>query len=97
MIDIKDCKDKCFALVFNQCKILTETNCENCSFYKPRRCEDWVRVVIDGRVMLYTPEEYEERRRERTIPWRCRRYDLGNNGEMQGGQGYRSGSTGHGR
>lgn len=62
MINIKDCTDKCFGLVLDNCTCLIETKCEGCIFYKPRGCEDWVRVEEDGETYLYTPEEYETRR-----------------------------------
>lgn len=63
MINLKDSTDKCFALIFEQCTILTQTNCKGCKFYKPKNCEDWMRVQMGDEVYLYTPEEYELRRK----------------------------------
>lgn len=61
MIDITNITDPCFAFILKQCTILTETNCKNCKFYKPRECEDWIRIdMSDGRIILATPEEYEK-------------------------------------
>lgn len=58
MIELKDCTDRCFAEVMEQCGLLTEiTNCDyTCPFYKPKGCRDWVRT--DDK--LYAPEEYAE-------------------------------------
>ena len=64
MIDITDRTTRCFAEVFNSCTVLIRKECENCKYYKPKDCEDWVRVDKDGREYLMTPEEYE-RRKER--------------------------------
>ena len=58
MIDVTDRKDKCFAFISNQCTILTATECEKCKFYKPRGCEDWVRLNIQDRIIMVEPEEY---------------------------------------
>lgn len=63
MIKLEECTDKCFALVFNQCTILKETNCDKCVFYKPNNCEDWMRIDTANGTILYTPEEYEIRRK----------------------------------
>jgi hypothetical protein len=61
MIDITNSEDRCFAMALKQCTILIETNCANCKFYKPRDCEDWVRINLsDGRIILVEPEEYEK-------------------------------------
>ena len=64
MINLKDCTDKCFALVFGQCTVLTKTDCDGCKFYKPKNCEDWVRVETEENTYLYTPDEYELRRKK---------------------------------
>lgn len=64
MIDITERPEKCYAMVLGQCVVLTRTECEGCRFYKPRDCEDWVRVDKDGKEYLMTPEE-QERRKER--------------------------------
>jgi len=32
-----------------------------CPFYKPKGCEDWIRVERDGQVWLVPPEEYYNR------------------------------------
>ena len=63
MINLKDCTEKCFGLGFDNCTCLTETQCEGCVFYKPKECEDWVRVEHEDGTYLYTPEEYEIRRK----------------------------------
>jgi predicted Fe-S protein YdhL (DUF1289 family) len=65
MIDITKQDQKCFAYVFEQCTILTETNCEGCKFYKPEGCDDWVRLEVGERVLIIEPEEYERFRGRR--------------------------------
>lgn len=64
MIDITDRTTRCFAELWGQCTVLTKFECDGCRYYKPKECEDWVRVDKDGREYLMTPEEYE-RRKER--------------------------------
>ena len=59
MIDITKQDQKCFALAFKQCTIMTETKCEGCKFYKPEGCDDWVRIDMKDRVLIIAPEEYE--------------------------------------
>lgn len=61
MIDVSEIKETCFAKIFYQCTLLTKTDCNNCNFYKPKGCEDWVRLERDGRTVLLAPEEYEKR------------------------------------
>lgn len=42
------------------CKILT-VKCsgkDNCPFYKPEGCKDWIRVVRDNEEWIMPPEEY---------------------------------------
>lgn len=63
MIDLTTCTDKCFANSLGTCRVLTTTaeNCTaTCPFYKPKGCRDWIRMVAGDRVLLLTPEEYEE-------------------------------------
>ena len=59
MIDITERPNKCYAEVMGQCVVLIRTECEGCRFYKPRDCEDWVRVDKDGKEYLMTPEEFD--------------------------------------
>lgn len=63
MLNINEVTDKCFADIFGQCVVLTETKCDGCKFYKPKDCEDWVRVDLGENTYLYDPDEYELRRR----------------------------------
>lgn len=65
MIDITDRTQKCYALVGGSCDVLTHTDCNNCAFYKPIDCEDWIKVEEDGRVYIMPPEEYDERNRRK--------------------------------
>ena len=58
MIDITERKEKCFALIQRRCTILQATECDNCKFYKPKGCEDWVRIDKSDRILLAEPEEY---------------------------------------
>ena len=63
MIDLTTCTDKCFADSFGTCRVLIRTakNCNaTCPFYKPKGCKDWVRMTAGDKVLLLTPEEYEE-------------------------------------
>lgn len=68
MIDLKTCKDKCFADSMGECVVLCEsivTECNwHCPFYKPRGCKDWVRVERGNSVSIYEPEEYDRRFKE---------------------------------
>lgn len=60
MVEISKCKEPCFASMNVGCKILT-TDCEgkdNCKFYKPKGCADWIRSERDGKIWLIPPEEY---------------------------------------
>lgn len=62
MIDLTECKDRCYADHMGKCGLLnTYVPCNECPFYKPRGCRDWVRV----KDKLYAPEEYEERFKEK--------------------------------
>ena len=77
MINVKDCTDKCTALVFGECTALNERECDPskydyscCDFYKPAGCEDWVRVEEDGEAWFYTPEEY-------AVRWRRMEHEQG--------------------
>ena len=90
MIDITERPNKCYAEVMGQCVVLIRTECEGCRFYKPRDCEDWVRVDKDGKEYLMTPEEFE-RRKERV--------NNGNSISKQGGIYWRNEEsiTGKGR
>jgi hypothetical protein len=58
MIDITLMDQKCFAMVSGRCTILTSTDCGNCKFYKPKDCEDWVRLELHDRIVVVEPEEY---------------------------------------
>lgn len=64
MINIEDCTEKCYAMVFGVCTVLKDTDCDGCRFYKPEGCENWVKVKTFDGAYLYTPEEYELRRKE---------------------------------
>ena len=64
MIDITNQEQKCYAKILGQCTVLIRTDCNNCPFYKPEDCEDWLRIEKNGRVFLMDPEEYEKRRKE---------------------------------
>ena len=90
MIDITERPEKCYAMVMGQCVVLIRTECEGCRFYKPKDCEDWVRVDKDGKEYLMTPEE-QERRKERV--------NNGNSISKQSGIYWRNekGTTGKGR
>lgn len=60
MLNITEAKEPCFAQLKMGCKILT-TDCEGkaeCPFYKPKGCEDWIRIEHNGQVWVVTPEEY---------------------------------------
>ena len=63
MIDITDYTEKCFADGLGECRVLSETittECNaTCPFYKPKGCNDWVRIDTKTSVYLLTPEEYE--------------------------------------
>ena len=61
MIDITEPTERCCALQGEECEALIKTHCDKCKFYKPVGCHDWMRIKEDDRVILYTPEEYEER------------------------------------
>lgn len=64
MIDITETNEKCFALWYDTCSILTDKTKEDCitqcPFYKPKGCEDWVRREVKERIWLIPPEEYAE-------------------------------------
>lgn len=64
MIIIEECTEKCYAKIAGQCTVLIDTRCEGCKFYKPKDCEDWVRVVMPDGEYLFTPEDYEKRRQD---------------------------------
>lgn len=64
MIELQECKDKCFANEIGRCTILDEIPCfcgSECPFYKPRGCRDWIRVKYHGQEVLFPPEEYERK------------------------------------
>lgn len=90
MIDITERSTRCFAEIMGQCVVLRKKECEGCKYYKPKECEDWVRVDKDDRIYLMTPEEYE-RRKERV--------NNGNSISKQSGIYWRNekGTTGKGR
>ena len=81
MLDITtDRKYKCFAYVGGGCTILTKCNCNNCRFYKPIDCEDWIKIEQDGRVYIMPPEEYDEinkRKEKKKHDRRARLYGKG--------------------
>lgn len=57
-IDITEQKEPCFAMIVGHCKLLTQTKCTGCKFYKPRRAADWVRIERGNRVYIMPPEEF---------------------------------------
>lgn len=60
MVEISKCKEPCFALKTAGCQILVG-ECEgkeNCKWYKPKGCEDWIRSERGDEVWLIPPEEY---------------------------------------
>lgn len=62
MTSITNCTEPCFAMMTGtkNCKILT-VKCsgkDNCPFYKPEGCKDWIRVVRDNEEWIMPPEEY---------------------------------------
>ncbi len=60
MIDVTDRRIKCFAYEGGECTVLIKTECNNCKFYKPADCEDWIRIDEEDKVVVIPPEEYEE-------------------------------------
>lgn len=69
MVEISNVKEPCFAQMNVGCKVLT-CDCigkDECPFYKPVGCEDWVRVEHDGEVWIVPPEEYYEKREMRLL------------------------------
>ena len=81
MIYVEDCTDRCYAEIFDDCSVLTnyETCGNECRFYKPVGCADWIRVRRNGSDELYAPEEYERRyaenekdRKHRALYWRIK-------------------------
>ena len=64
MLDVTDMTTKCYAMKFGQCTLLIRTMCDNCKFYKPIHCEDWIRIDQEDRVVIVPPEEYEEMNRK---------------------------------
>ena len=63
MIDITNIKDKCFADSLGECRVLSSTislECNaSCPFYKPKGCEQWIRINTKSRAWIMPPEEYE--------------------------------------
>ena len=60
MVEITNCKEPCFAKLEAGCKVITG-DCvgkDNCVFYKPTDCKDWIRKEKKGEVWLMPPEEY---------------------------------------
>lgn len=60
MVEISKCKEPCFAQLNVGCKVLT-CDCvgkDECPFYKPQGCNDWIRVENNGEVWIVPPEEY---------------------------------------
>lgn len=60
MVEISKCKEPCFAQTYASCEVLTG-ECEgreNCVFYKPASCRDWIKKRIRGKVYIVPPEEY---------------------------------------
>lgn len=51
----------CFARLIQGCAVLNgchpKCGTYECSFYKPKDCEDWVRIDNKHMVRLFTPEE----------------------------------------
>ena len=75
MVKLSTIKSKCFGDLNGGCKALT-SDCigrDNCPFYKPEGCEDWVRVEIKGEVWLVPPEEYYDEKEMRLLRKRVRR------------------------
>ncbi len=75
MVKLDTIKDKCFADMSSGCKATTAF-CEgrnNCPFYKPEGCEDWIRVERNGEVWLVPPEEYYDEKEMRLLRKRIRR------------------------
>lgn len=76
MVKLDTIKEKCFADWDERgCKCRT-SECvgrENCPFYKPESCEDWIRVEIKGEVWLVPPEEYYDEKEMRLLRRRTRR------------------------
>ena len=67
MVEISDCKDKCFAKTESGCRVTSgEIECSpRCAFYKPIGCEDWVKTEWKGKIWLIPPEEYATKGRKR--------------------------------
>ena len=60
MVKMENIQAPCFAQMAKGCKVLT-TECigiQDCPFYKPIDCEDWMRVERQGEEWLIPPEEY---------------------------------------
>ena len=57
MIDITNREDRCHMLGKDGCRSLRKTKCDDCKFYKPYDCNDWIRVDQGDKILLYEPEE----------------------------------------
>ena len=77
MVEISKCHEPCFAKMdMGACKVLT---CEcagkdNCVFYKPVECQDWIRKEVGQQVWLIPPEEYYDEKEMRLLRKRVRRF-----------------------
>lgn len=61
MVNIKECEDRCFADFGCLCIAVKgkKEKCDNtCDFYKPKGCEDWIRIKREGELWIVPPEEY---------------------------------------
>jgi hypothetical protein len=56
LVEIENCKEKCFAKLENGCAV---SRCEcRCFLYKPVDCKEWIKVIRDGKEWIMPPEEY---------------------------------------
>ena len=70
MVKINDLDERCFAELKSGCGVLSRNDYKcspQCPFYKPRGCEDWVRIVKGEEIWLIPPEEYERSNNEQSI------------------------------
>lgn len=53
----------CFGKLYGDCSVLIErhSNCGTyyCPFYKPKDCEDWIRIDKRNYVLMLPPEELD--------------------------------------
>lgn len=86
MINLDECKDRCFATVLGECTVMDFPNdtCDSsCPFYKPVGCKDWIRLNIKGVNVIVAPEENERRfgsekdRKRRSLYWQVKRVPKG--------------------